>query len=156
MIEKIEIYWGADRDFESATESLENAYFLTDVIAHINKTDIQISGIPSSQENPMEVENLIIHTDDYGGIKEWAVLGFSNNVLLHLKVNIKNIWLCNPPDKIYKDIIRTFESAIIHEHKHKYKAITIEDMKRIAEGFNKAVIGQPHVIKQALSSIYTF
>ena len=84
MIEKIEIYWGADRDFESATESLENAYFLTDVIAHINKTDIQISGIPSSQENPMEVENLIIHTDDYGGIKEWAVLGFSNNVLLHL------------------------------------------------------------------------
>lgn len=155
MIEKIEIYWGADRDFESATESLENAYFLTDVIAHINKTDIQISGIPSSQENPMEVENLIIHTDDYGGIKEWAVLGFSNNVLLHLKVNIKNIWLCNPPDKIYKDIIRTFESTIIHEHKHEYKAITIEDMKRIAEGFNKAVIGQPHVIKQALSSIYT-
>lgn len=52
MIEKIEIYWGADRDFESATESLENAYFLTDVIAHINKTDIQISGIPSSQEKP--------------------------------------------------------------------------------------------------------
>ena len=43
MIEKIEIYWGADRDFESATESLENAYFLTDVIAQKNKTDIQIS-----------------------------------------------------------------------------------------------------------------
>ena len=45
MIEKIEIYWGADRDFESATESLENAYFLTDVIAHINKTDLQVNCI---------------------------------------------------------------------------------------------------------------
>ena len=39
MIEKIEIYWGADKDFETATESLEKIYFLADIIAHINKTD---------------------------------------------------------------------------------------------------------------------
>lgn len=93
-IERIEIFWGADRDFEAATASLDNIAFLSDVIAHINKIDMQINGISTSQDSPMEVENLIIHTDDYGGIKEWAVLGFSNNVLLHLKVNIKNIWLC--------------------------------------------------------------
>lgn len=154
MIEKIEVFWGADKKFESATESLDKICFLADVIAHINKADIQISGLPSSQEAPMKVENLIVHTDDYGGIKEWAVLGFSNNVLLHLKVNIKNIWLCNPPDKIFKDITRTFDSSIIQEHKPEYKDITIEDMKTIANGFSESVIGQPHVMKQVLSSIY--
>lgn len=54
----------------------------------------------------MRVENLLVHTDDYGGIREWALLGFSNNILRHLKVEIKNLWLCNPPTKIYEDIKR--------------------------------------------------
>ena len=155
MIEKIEIFWGADRNFESATESLEDTYFLSDIIAHINKTDVQIRGISNSEESPMEVENLIIHTDDYGGIKEWAILGFSNNILLHLKVDIKNIWLCNPPDKIYRDITKTFDDSIIEEHKSENKEISVEDMKNIAYGYNDAVIGQPNVVKQILPSIYS-
>lgn len=153
-MDRIEIYWGADDIFEEAIGSLEDIYFLADVLAHINKTDINISGVTSNADPPMEVENLLIHTDDYGGIKEWAILGFSNNVLLNLKVNIKNLWLCNPPTKIYEDIIKNFDDNIIREHKPKYSAITIEDMKKMAEGFNEAVIGQPHVIKQSLSSIY--
>ena len=31
-MDKIEIYWGADKDFEEATESLENINFLADVV----------------------------------------------------------------------------------------------------------------------------
>lgn len=155
MIEKVEIFWGADREFELATESLEKFSFLSDIIAHINKTDIQIRGVPNAEEKPMEVENLIIHTDDYGGIKEWAILGFSNNILLHLKVDIKNIWLCNPPDKIYRDIKKTFDDSIIEEHKSEYKEISVKDMKNIADGYNDSVIGQPHVVKQVLPSIYS-
>ena len=90
----INIYWGADADFEKATEPLEDIFFLVDVLNHINKTDLKIEGVTAAQEPPMDVENLIVHTDDYGGVKEWALLGFSNNVLRNLKVNIKNIWLC--------------------------------------------------------------
>ena len=36
-MDKIEIYWGADKDFEKATESLQNISFLVDVVNHINK-----------------------------------------------------------------------------------------------------------------------
>jgi ATP-dependent Clp protease ATP-binding subunit ClpA len=153
-MEKIEIFWGADKDFDTAIDSLDNIHFLVDVISHINKTDLKIEGLGNRKEPPMEVENLLIHTDDYGGVREWALLGFSNNVLRHLKVNIKNLWLCNPPTKIYEDIVKNYDKGIIIEHRTQYPEVTVEDMRNMAEGFDEAVIGQPHVMRQALASIY--
>ncbi len=153
-MEKIEIYWGADKDFEEATKNLKNTFFLSDVMDHISKTYVKVEGATEKEEPPMKVENLLIHTDDYGGIKEWALLGFSNNVLCHLKPEIKNLWLCNPPQKIYKDIIKNFDKNIIKEYKTLYPEITIDSMKEMALGFNETVIGQPHVMKHILTSIY--
>lgn len=153
-MDRIEIYWGADKDFEEATEKLTGEYFLVDVVNHINKTDVKIEGVGGKKDPPMEVENLLVHTDDYGGVREWAILGFSNNVLRNLKVNVKNLWLCNPPIKIYEDIVKNYEKEIITEHRTLYPEITIEDMCKMSEGFNDAVIGQPHVMKQSLASIY--
>ena len=57
-MDKIEIYWGADKDFEQATASLENIHFLVDVVSHINKTDLKIEGMGGQQDPPMEIENL--------------------------------------------------------------------------------------------------
>ena len=37
-MDRIEIYWGADKDFEEATAELEDVHFLVDVVNHINKT----------------------------------------------------------------------------------------------------------------------
>lgn len=153
-MDKIEIFWGADKDFDEAIDSLDNIYFLVDVINHINKTDLKIEGLGDRKEPPMEVENLLIHTDDYGGVREWALLGFSNNVLRHLKVRIKNLWLCNPPTKIYEDIVKNYDKEIIVEHRTQYPEVTVEDMRKMAENFDEAVIGQPHVMRQALASIY--
>lgn len=154
-MDKIEIYWGADKDFEEATESLENINFLADVVNHINKTDLKIEGVGEHRDSPMDVENLLIHTDDYGGIREWALLGFSNNILRHLKVQIKNLWLCNPPTKIYEDIKKNYDKEIITEHRTHYPDVTIDDMRKMADGFNEMVIGQPHIMKQVLASIYS-
>ena len=153
-MDKIEIYWGSDQDFEKATENLDGANFLVDIINHINKTDLKIEGVSGQKEPPMEVDHLLIHTDDYGGVREWALLGFSNNVLRNQKVNIKNLWLCNPPIKIYEDIIKNYDKSLIKEHKTVYPEISVEDMRKMAERFNEAVIGQPHVMKQSLASIY--
>lgn len=44
-MDRIEIYWGADKDFEEATEKLTGEYFLVDVVNHINKTDVKIEGV---------------------------------------------------------------------------------------------------------------
>ena len=56
---------------------------------HINKTDLKVEGANLQNDPPMKVENLLIHTDDYGGVREWALLGFSNNILRNEKVKIK-------------------------------------------------------------------
>lgn len=150
----IEIYWGADKDFEEATKNLDNVHYLVDVLDHLNKTNLKIEGM-DKQDSPLEIENLLVHTDDYGGIKEWALLGFSNNILQSSKEEISNLWLCNPPIKIYDDIVRNYNREIINEHKTIYPIITIENMRKMAEDFNETVIGQPNVIKQSLCSIYS-
>lgn len=153
-MDKIEIFWGSDEDFENATSSLQNVRSLADILNHIGKTDIKIEGVSEHKDPPMSVENLLIRTDDYGGIKEWALLGFSNNILRHAKVIIKKMWLANPPTKIYEDIIKNFDNSIIEEHRTTFPEITIEQMRKMANGFNEVVVGQPHVIRQILSSIY--
>ena len=150
----IEIYWGADKDFEEATKNLDNVHYLVDVLDHLNKTNLKIEGM-DKQDSPLEIENLLVHTDDYGGIKEWALIGFSNNILQSSKVEISNLWLCNPPIKIYDDIVRNYNRDIINVHKTIYPTITIENMRKMAEDFNETVIGQPNVIKQSLCSIYS-
>ncbi|WP_158580227.1 hypothetical protein [Butyricicoccus sp. AM27-36] len=110
-MDRIEIYWGADKDFEEATEKLEDVHFLVDVVNHINKTDLKIEGVGGQKDPPMEVENLLVHTDDYGGVREWALLGFSNNVLRNLKVNVKNLWLATVyKGNIIKNLIMDCQS----------------------------------------------
>lgn len=68
---KIEIFWGVDEKFESAIAGLNGTYFLRDILDLFNKTEIKIDGINTSPGEPLEVENLIVHTDDYGGMREW-------------------------------------------------------------------------------------
>lgn len=153
-MDRIEIYWGSDRDFEEAIAGLEDVHYLTDVVNHISKTDLKIEGVGGHIEPPMEVKNLLIHTDDYGAVKEWALLGFSNNILRSQKVNITNLWLCNPPKKIYEDINKNYSKEIIAVHMTQYPIITLEYMRKLSEGFDDAVKGQPHVMRQLLAAIY--
>ncbi|MFR6272584.1 AAA family ATPase [Blautia sp.] len=153
-MKKIEIFWGADEEFETAITGLSNIFFLSDILNYLNKTEIKIDGTNPPPETPLDVENLIVHTDDYGGMKEWAILGFTNNILQNLKVTIKNVWLSNPPKKIYEDICRNYGKEIITEHHTDYPPVTIENLKTIADGFNEAVIGQSQVISQILSAVY--
>ena len=154
MINKIEIFWGADEEFKSAIAGLNDIYSLSDILSFLDKTEIKIDGTNLPPEKPLEVENLIIHSDDYGGMKEWAILGFTNNILHNLKVTIKNVWLSNPPKKIYEDVRHNYGDDIITEHQTNYPPVTLESLKAIADGFNEAVIGQSQVVNQILSAVY--
>lgn len=153
-MDKINIYWGADNYFEEATKELDDVNYLIDVINHIDKTSFRIEGLTKEDDLPFEIENLLINTDDYGGVKEWALLGFSNNILENPKVNIHNLWLCNPPIKIYKDVIRSYDDSIILEHSSVYNSFTIDTMRKMFEDYDNVVIGQPNIIKQVLAPIY--
>ena len=82
------------------------------------------------------------------------MLGFTNNILQNLRVDIHNLWLCNPPKQIYQDIRRNFSEETIDEHPAIYPQIELDALKKMATDFDSHVIGQSHVIKTALSAIY--
>lgn len=153
-MKQIHIHFGSDRDFDSLINDISEFNTLGDLFEHLNKEKVSINGIPPKDEPPMEVENLIVRTDDYGGIKEWAMLGFSSNVLESPRLKIHRMWLNNPPTKLYENIKKAY-SDIIQEYPLQYPGLSVEILKPIAENYSKNIIGQPHVIKQVLPSLYS-
>ena len=103
-MEKIIIHFGSDSDFSKLIEKVDSYYTIGDVIKHISKETIAIEVASKHFEAPLDVENLIIYTDDYGGIKEWAILGVSNNIFEPPRIQIKNLFLNNPTKKFYDDV----------------------------------------------------
>ena len=59
---KIEVFWGADEEFEAAISGLLDIHFLSDVLNYLNKTEIKIDGTNPPSEEPLDVENLMQDT----------------------------------------------------------------------------------------------
>ena len=153
-MKEIHIHFGSDENFNTLISGVEQYNTLGDVFEHLNKDKLSISGVPPRDDPPMVVDNLIVHTDDYGGIKEWAMLGFSSNILEDLRLEIHTMWLNNPPTKLYEDIKKTY-TDVVQEHPQKYPDLTIDILKQISDNYNDSIIGQPHVVQQILSSLYS-
>jgi len=153
-MKKIHIHFGSDAKFSDIISSIETYNTIGDVFDHINKTKIALDGIAPIDEPPMQIDNLVIQTDDYGGIKEWAILGFSSNVLEHTRVKVNNVWLNNPPTKFYEDIRKVYFD-FIEEHIDKPQELNLDILKNISAKYNNIIIGQPNVVRQFLSSMYS-
>ena len=158
MIESIHIFWGPDSAFEEATKDLEDIAFLSDVLSFLNRTEMSIRGI-QTQDGETEVlsrQNLIISTDDYGGLREWALLGFTKNILENLKVEIKHVWLNNPPQKIYDDIQRNNDkNRIIEKDTKKQPNLLDESLQLMADTYSNSIIGQDAVMKHIITALYS-
>lgn len=154
-MESITIHFGSDRNFYSLIEDIEYYNAIGDVLKHISKESIGIDGIEQKEVQPLLVENLIINTDDYGGIKEWAILGISNNVFESPRVAIKKIFMNNPPQKIYEDVKKNYSEDIITEVVENRPNLNYEILKSIAETYSNEIIGQPNVLRKFLPALYS-
>ncbi len=152
-MERVKIIWGADNKFDEEVETIESKHTLSDIVSHISKTEVTIENIEAKDKPPLEIDNLVINTDDYGAIREWALLGFSNNILLNEKLSVANLFMNNPPLKIYKDVKRIYYN-ILEEIKPDYMPMTTEMIKEMVDNYESKVIGQKNVMKQIASSLY--
>ncbi len=153
-MENVKVFWGSDDRFNKKIEKLKERHQLSDILAHIGKQEIAIDGIETKEKQPpLEINNLVVNTDDYGSINEWALLGFYNNILQNKKLIVKNLWLNNPPIKIYEDIKKACLN-ILEEHKSEYIPISIEIIRQMVEIYQQRVIGQKNVMAQIASSLY--
>lgn len=153
-MKKVLIHFGSDSDFSLLTKSVDSYYSISDVLKHISKETIGIEGVPKQTEQPLKIDNLIINTDDYGGIKEWAILGVSNNIFENQRICIDNLYLNNPPKKFYDDVKKTY-SDIIQESSSDRQSLNIDILKDIASDYSSAIIGQPKVLNKLLSALYS-
>lgn len=152
-MKKINVFWGSDNKFDDKLKKVNNKSNISEILNHINRTKIEVSGCTSDNGNKLIVENLIIHTDDYGCIKEWALMGFYTNILQNDKLEIYNLWLNNPPTQVYSDIIR-FSGEIVLEEQFKINNINLQDIKKIVDEYKYNVIGQDNIIKKIASTLY--
>lgn len=105
-MEKVYIHFGSDTAFDSIIKDIKPTSSLSDVFNVLSEQRTTIVGVSSGSEpEPKAFENLIIKTDDYGGINQWAVLGVSNNILENPRVQVKNMYINNPPQKFLEDAI---------------------------------------------------
>ena len=152
-MESVEIFWGSDSRFDEYIETIEIKQTLSDVLAHISKTEFTIDGVESSENPPLEIDCLVVNTDDYGSIKEWALLGFSNNILQNKKLSITNLCMNNPPIKIYEDVKKIY-ADVLKENAPVYIPMSVEIIKQMVDNYEKKVIGQKNVMTQIASSLY--
>ena len=156
-MDSIHIFWGPDTAFEQELDGINPITYLQDVLSYIGRTEVAIAGVPPKENDtqPLKVENLIIYTDDYGALREWALLGFTKNVLENLKVHINNIWINNPPQRIYDDICRNNDENIIIENHRTYPGFKNDSLKTMVSTYTQNIIGQDHVIKYVVTALYS-
>ena len=156
----INIYYGSDVRFDNAIKDLKNYHTIGELLNHIDKKksiiNVLLEASQKSEEPPLNIKNLVMFTDDYGAVSEWAIMGFSNNVLNHTSVTVENIWLNNPPIKIYEDIKKTYPDNIkSNTPTYQTQEITTDILSNISKNYNSLIIGQDHAIKQILSALYS-
>lgn len=126
----IKVFWGSDEKFNLQIKEVEDVYSIIDALNHINVQEVLVNGKDFKQEKSILcIENLVINTDDYGGMKKWVLMCFSNYILENTKLDICNLWLNNPPLSLYKDIMRNYRENVIEEY-NKAKLIELEDLKK--------------------------
>lgn len=152
-MKSINVFWGADEEFRARVDKLDCKNTLADLLAQINKVEHFVHGAEREEEQPFIINNLIIGTDDYGSINEWALLGFTDNILKHKKITVENLWMNNPPQKIYVDIKKVYGSRL-NEIKTSYHAMSIEIIKKIVDEYDEKVIGQREVISKIATTLY--
>lgn len=154
-MEKIVIHFGSDADFNIIINDIDTYFSISDVLKHVSKETISIEGVsPKEATKPLQIENLVIHTDDYGGIKEWAILGISNNFFESSRIKIQNIYLNNPPTKFYEDVKKTYPN-IIEEIYSERPSLNLDILKSISADYSNEIIGQPNVLFKLLTALYS-
>lgn len=152
---KIVIHFGSDANFNSLINGVDTYFSISDVLKHIGKETISIEGVsPKETTQPLQIENLVVHTDDYGGIKEWAILGVSNNVFESPLIDIQNIYLNNPPMKLYEDVKKSYPDIIEEKHTER-PSLNLDILKNISADYSNEIIGQPNVLIKLLTALYS-
>lgn len=147
----IQIFYGSKKEFDKITPL--NFRTLTDLVYEIDRDsknfNILIQGQEESEKDLLFVENFVVSSDEYAGVKEHVIINFNNFIS---KFYSENIFLHNPPLQISEQIQRLNpDTQIIFQD---YSSINLEHLVKINTKYDTKIIGQQIVKFELLQALY--
>lgn len=157
---KVVIFYGSNRAFmEILPKSYRN---LTDVvmeldkesknmILHIPELNGQKSELADKEDKKLQVDNFVINSDEYCGVREHVIINFANFIA---KMDITNMYIQNPPTSISEQLHRIYDTSILQVIQQKYNCIDEGIIKKFNNEYGEKIIGQAKVKMEILQAIY--
>lgn len=149
---KVIIFYGSRSGFEKVIPE-NNCRNLTDLVMEIDTDSrsfiIEIPDKPIPEKKKTFVENFIIESDEYSGVREHVILNFANFLA---KLDVENLYIQNPPIVISSQIEKLYSQVEII--KQEYKTINKVDLIKIYNTYQTKIKGQENVLKRLLQALY--
>ena len=157
MIDRIVVFYGSKKDFESfLSESIndtENTIPFMELIQHYNaRLRPNESGVKESAlYRNIDVDNCVVRSDDYGSVLEHVIANFANIVTLNHDVG--TLYIQNPPKRVLQSLTSTCPELIEFKGSE-YKKVDRTVLKEIYNNLNRDILGQEECKRQIISGLY--
>lgn len=149
---KVVIFYGSTLEYSKIIPK-NNIRNLTDLVMEIDIDSrvfyMQNNDNMNQEKKKIFVENFVIDSDEYSGVREHVIINFANFLS---KVEVENLYMQNPPLIISKQIEKIFPQ--LETNYQKYKSISKKDLVRLKNSFQKSIIGQKDVCMKVLQALY--
>ncbi len=157
---KVVVFYGSNRAFmEVLPKSYRN---LTDIvmeldkesknmILHIPELNGQKSEPVDKEDKKLQVENFVINSDEYCGVREHVIINFANFIA---KMDITNMYIQNPPTSISEQLHRIYDTSMLQVIRQKYNCIDESIIRKFYKEYDKRIIGQTKAKMEILQAIY--
>lgn len=151
-MKKVVIFYGSNKEFKNYIPK-DNCRNLTDLVMEIDTDSrsfvVVVPDKPVPEQKRTKVDNFIIESDEYSGVREHVILNFANFLA---KLEVENLYIQNPPLVISKQIEKLYpQTKIIRQE---YKEITKGDLIKLNSKYVEKIKGQEKVLYSLLQSLY--
>ena len=150
---KVLIFYGSQQEFEKHIPST-NVRSLTDLVMEIDddsrKFIVEVPNNPKPEKEKVSVENFVIGSSEYAGVREHVILNFANFLS---KMVVNNIYLHNPPLQISSQIEKLYPEVAIE--KQEYNTFEAKCISDFYSAFDKKIKGQTNAKYKILEALFS-
>lgn len=157
MIDRIIVFYGSKRDFESFCSGCISECDITipfmELIQHYNaRLRLNDSGVRESElSRNIAVDNCIVRSDDYGSVMAHVLPNFVNIVSLNHEIG--TLFVQNPPMRVLQSLASACPDIIEYKGSE-YQEITRDVLQLIYKNLNIDILGQHNCKKKIISGLY--
>lgn len=151
-MKNVTIFYGSRSEFEKLKPA-SDFRSLTDVVMEIDTDSrsfiIELPDKPIPEKKKPRVENFVVGSDEYAGVREHVILNFANFLA---KMEVVNLYLQNPPLSISTQITNLYpQTKIISQQ---YKTFSKADLLELHKSYSSYIKGQDAVCGKLLQALF--